>query len=400
MEINQLIQQGSAHAWLYIPTAVLIGALHGMEPGHSKTMMAAFIIAVRGTVWQAVLLGLSAALSHSLVIWILAAVALHYGSSWNAETTEPYFQVASGLIIIALALWMFWRTRRDNKAAAAHGHDDEGPHGGKLIDTGHGLVEVSVFETGVPPRFRLYFFKEKGVAMKPYPSGSVTIVTIRPGGANQTFAFKAEDGYLEAQDELPEPHEFKATLLLAHGDHSHTYAFQFSESDHHHGHAHGHTHEGADAHEHAHDHSHGHDHAHGSEAKGLDVSDGDFQDAHERAHASDIAKRFANRTVTTPQIILFGLTGGLLPCPAAFTILLVCLQVKQVTLGFVLVLCFSLGLALTLVATGAAAAWGVRHASKRIKGFGEFARKAPYFSSALLVLMGTYIAIQGWRHLS
>jgi hypothetical protein len=72
-DINQLIQSGSAHAWLYVPIAILLGALHGMEPGHSKTMMAAFIIAVRGTVWQAVLLGLSAAISHSLLIWLLAA---------------------------------------------------------------------------------------------------------------------------------------------------------------------------------------------------------------------------------------------------------------------------------------------------------------------------------------
>ena len=52
----------SGHAWLYVPVAILLGALHGLEPGHSKTMMAAFIIAIRGTVWQAVLLGLSAAL--------------------------------------------------------------------------------------------------------------------------------------------------------------------------------------------------------------------------------------------------------------------------------------------------------------------------------------------------
>jgi nickel/cobalt exporter len=41
MNINQLIQQCSAHAWLYMPKAILIGALLGMEPGHSKTMMAA-----------------------------------------------------------------------------------------------------------------------------------------------------------------------------------------------------------------------------------------------------------------------------------------------------------------------------------------------------------------------
>jgi nickel/cobalt transporter (NicO) family protein len=28
--------QGSAHAWLFIPSAILLGALHGLEPGLSK----------------------------------------------------------------------------------------------------------------------------------------------------------------------------------------------------------------------------------------------------------------------------------------------------------------------------------------------------------------------------
>src|SRR5271156_7211078 len=104
------LQQGGLPTWLYIPTALLLGALHGLEPGHSKTMMAAFIIAIRGTVLQAVLLGLCAAFSHSLVIWLLAGLALHYGSQWNAESTEPYFQLGSAFISFALALWMAWRT--------------------------------------------------------------------------------------------------------------------------------------------------------------------------------------------------------------------------------------------------------------------------------------------------
>src|ERR1700683_388405 len=120
---NQWAQQAGYHAWLYIPAAILLGALHGLEPGHSKTMMAAFIIAIRGTVFQAAILGLCAAFSHSLVIWLLAALALHYGSQWNAESTEPYFQLGSAAIIIGLALWMAWRTHRDIKAEARHGHD-------------------------------------------------------------------------------------------------------------------------------------------------------------------------------------------------------------------------------------------------------------------------------------
>jgi hypothetical protein len=56
-QLSDLLQQGGANAWLFIASAILLGALHGQEPGHSKTMMAAFIIAVRGTVTQTVLLG-------------------------------------------------------------------------------------------------------------------------------------------------------------------------------------------------------------------------------------------------------------------------------------------------------------------------------------------------------
>src|SRR5881396_2406399 len=74
----ELLQQGGTHAWLYFPSAILLGALHGLEPGHSKTMMAAFIVAIRGSVKQAVLLGVSATVSHTAIIWVLAFIGLRY----------------------------------------------------------------------------------------------------------------------------------------------------------------------------------------------------------------------------------------------------------------------------------------------------------------------------------
>ena len=73
---SELLRQGAGHAWLFVPSAILLGALHGLEPGHSKTMMAAFIVAIRGTAWQAVLLGLSATVSHTAVVWAVALVGL------------------------------------------------------------------------------------------------------------------------------------------------------------------------------------------------------------------------------------------------------------------------------------------------------------------------------------
>jgi ABC-type nickel/cobalt efflux system permease component RcnA len=291
-EFSALLQQGAANAWLFIPSAILLGALHGLEPGHSKTMMAAFIVAIRGTVAQAVLLGLAATVSHTAVVWAVALGGMWIGRGWSAETTEPYFQLASAVLIVAVALWMAARTWREQRHETA-GHDHH------------------------------------------------------------------HDG---------------------------------------HDHEHDHLHHGHDHHDHDHGHSHGgHTHAH---AGALDLGQSDYQDAHERAHARDIQRRFAGRHVTTGQIVLFGLTGGLIPCPAAITVLLLCLQLKEVTLGATLVVCFSIGLALTLVAAGAVAALGMRHAERRWSdAFGKFARRAPYLSSAVIILVGIYVGVHALQGL-
>lgn len=357
-----LLQQGNA--WLFVPSAILLGALHGLEPGHSKTMMAAFIVAIRGTMVQAVLLGLSATLSHTAVVWLVALAGLYFGRSWNAETTEPYFQLASAVLIVGVAAWMLWRIWREQRGhghSHAHTHDHEAP---KRVDTGHGTVRLEIFETGVPPRFRLHTESGHG-----WSAGEVEVTTARPDGARQAFRFTEGNGYLESVEEIPEPHEFEARLSLGHEGHRHEYGLVFTE----------------------HEHDHHHD--------GLEVGDREYRDAHERAHADDIKRRFANRKITTTQIIIFGLTGGLIPCPASITVLLLCLQLKQFTLGAALVLCFSIGLALTMVASGAMAALSVKHVSKRWSGFGEFARKAPYFSGALILLVGLYIGFEGARNL-
>jgi nickel/cobalt exporter len=359
------VQNGSTNLWLFIPAAILLGALHGLEPGHSKTMMAAFIIAIRGTIGQAVLLGLSAAISHSLIIWILAAAALHFGNQFNAESVEPYLQLGSAAMILALATWMFFRTRREvHEAAHHHEHSHDHAHSELfMLDLGHGKLELSVFEDGVPPVFQL-----RAPQSEHLPAASdVTIETVRPDGARQVFHFTAKKDFLESTVDIPEPHEFDATVTIGHGNHHHSCRVEFREDEHH----------------------HHHDEEGGEE----------FQDAHERAHAQDIAKRFAGRAVTTPQIILFGVTGGLMPCPAAFTVLLVCLQLKRTTLGFAMVGAFSFGLALTMVATGVLAAWSVRHAEKRFKGFGEAMRRAPYVSCVLLVVLAGFMAWHGWRGL-
>ena len=367
IEFSTLVAQGQA--WLFIPSAIVLGALHGLEPGHSKTMMAAFIVAIRGTVKQAVLLGLSATLSHTAVVWLVAIVGMYYfGGHWNAETTEPYFQIVSAILIIAIAAWMMllnWHYGRlaDNHE---HGHDHHHHDESRIIDTGHGVLRLEIFEKDVPPCFRIHA-KSLG-ALKGVTAEMLSLTTERANGNLQTFKFQRQQDYFESVEEIPEPHEFVVRLQLSHGHHSHDFDVEFVE----------------------------HDHAHAlPDLQTLDMAETGYQDPHELAHANDIRRRFAHREVTTGQIVMFGLTGGLIPCPAAITVLLLCLQLKQVSLGATLVLSFSVGLALTMVASGTLAALSVKHVSKRWQGFGAIARYAPYFSGGVITLMGLYIGYRG-----
>ena len=291
-EFSTLLQQGNA--WFFIPSAILLGVLHGLEPGHSKTMMAAFIIAIKGTIKQAVMLGLAATLSHTAVVWLIALGGMYISKAFTAQAVEPWLQFISAIIILGTAFWMFWRT------------------------------------------------------------------------------WQGEQNW----------------LAQTHHDHDHGHHHHHDHDDHHHDHDDDHHH-----HHHEHKHEHNHDHA---ALAGLTEGSKEYQDAHERAHATDIQRRFAGKEITNGQILLFGLTGGLIPCPAAITVLLICIQLKAFTLGATMVLCFSLGLALTLVTVGVGAAISVQQAAKRWSGFNTLARKAPYFSSVLIAMVGLYMGIHGY----
>ncbi len=120
--------------------------------------------------------------------------------------------------------------------------ESHGPHGGPLVALKSGRVELSVFETNVPPRFRLYFYDEHGQDAKPLADKDVTLETTRGGNKRQTFKFKKRASYLEATSELPEPHEFHAVLKVKRGSRTEKYETQFVEDHHHHGHEHSHEH--------------------------------------------------------------------------------------------------------------------------------------------------------------
>ncbi|MGJ0495078.1 nickel/cobalt efflux transporter [Aliarcobacter cryaerophilus] len=361
MDIVALLTQG-ASIWLLLPSAILLGALHGLEPGHSKTMMASFIIAIRGTVWQAILLGVAATISHTAIVWIIALGGLYFGSKINNEEIEPYLQILSAIIIIGISIWMFIQTYKKVKYASHH-HDESFD-----IQTNKGNLTLSIFEENQPPKFRI-----SNEVLENITCNDITVLTQRSDGSTQIFNFQKFNNYFESTDEIPEPHEFIAKVLLIESDDTSYYDIEFKE------------------------HNHNHEHTH-EKLEDLDKTSKEYQDAHELYHADEIKKRFENKEVTNSQILLFGLTGGLIPCPATITVLLLCLQLKKVTLGATLVFGFSIGLAITLVVTGVISALSIKYMSNKFTGFGDFIRKLPYISSTIILCIGLYIGYLGLSH--
>jgi cation diffusion facilitator family transporter len=102
----------------------------------------------------------------------------------------------------------------------AHGDDDE-----HVIEAGESKLTLSIFEDGVPPRFRV---RIEGAA----PS-KVTIQTSRPDGELQLFNTTSRGVYFESLDEVPEPHEFQAIVHLeVAASQPQEYTFAFREHAH------------------------------------------------------------------------------------------------------------------------------------------------------------------------
>jgi cation diffusion facilitator family transporter len=110
----------------------------------------------------------------------------------------------------------------------SHGHEHPHDHGEDVrrIDLGAGVIELEVFENGVPPRFRL---RPDGLQLH---ASHAAIETLRPAGGRQTFTFADRGGYLESLDEIPEPHQFVARIRVRQGDRFEEFEERFEEHDH------------------------------------------------------------------------------------------------------------------------------------------------------------------------
>ncbi|MES3041585.1 MAG: efflux RND transporter periplasmic adaptor subunit [Pseudomonadota bacterium] len=107
-------------------------------------------------------------------------------------------------------------------AAEAKAAPARGPHRGKLFQSGDFRLEVTIFEDGVPPEFRVY----PTLKGQPLDLSQVSLtLTLKRLGATQVVRFSPKADYLVGDQEVYEPHSFSVDIKAAYRDQSYAFAY-------------------------------------------------------------------------------------------------------------------------------------------------------------------------------
>src|SRR3990170_3227323 len=118
--------------------------------------------------------------------------------------------VIVGIVLAFVLLHTEKRTIHDSHEEAELHHNEsnhvKGHHGGRLLSEEYFQIEITIYERGIPPQFRVYVF-DKGKAVNP-DEVKLTIELHRLGGRVDVINFQREGDYLRGDKVIEEPHSF------------------------------------------------------------------------------------------------------------------------------------------------------------------------------------------------
>lgn len=138
--------------------------------------------------------------------------------------------IAAVVIAGLVAAFFIMRMEKTSVVNGAHGdagnageNTVKGPHGGRLLFEGDFKIEVTIYEKGVPPQFRIYAF-EKDRPISP-DDVKMTIELHRLGGRIDKIQFRKEGDYLRGDKVVEEPHSFDVKISTDYRGRSHTWEY-------------------------------------------------------------------------------------------------------------------------------------------------------------------------------
>lgn len=114
-------------------------------------------------------------------------------------------------------------TKADGHEAAAAGEYERGPHRGRMLRDGDFALEITIFEDGVEPEFRVYAYRND----KPVRPSEVklSVELGRLGGKVDRFAFTPQDDFLRSSGVVIEPHSFDVRVAASEGGRNHKWSY-------------------------------------------------------------------------------------------------------------------------------------------------------------------------------
>jgi len=264
-KFTELISAPHPGFWFLFTAALLaagLGALHALEPGHGKTIVAAYLVGSKGTARHAIWLGVIVTLAHTAGVYLLGALTLYASRYIVPEQLFPWLEILSGMIIAIVAGFLIVRAWTGE--TGEHSHDPGAGHS--------------------------HWFSSLGRPRK-----------IQPAQADADASVSSV-ALMDAPSARPD------------------------------------------------------------------------------------------REVPLSQLLSLGISGGIVPCPAALVVLLSALSLHRVGFGLFLIVAFSLGLAAVLIASGLLMVYA-RQLLARWKTDGPFIKRwLPLTSATFMLLLGLVIA--------
>jgi len=323
---------------IFFLSAFGLGALHALEPGHGKTVVAAYLVGTKGRKIDAVVLGLVVTVTHSFSAIALAVIAKLASDSISLteEALHGSLGLVAGLLILIVGGCMLVSRLRGGDLFHGHSHGPGDSHShGHSSGHSHNTHNRDLHHH-----------------------------------APRKFAFLEGD----------------------HDDHQ-------ASDGHVHETEHEHVHSDGTVHSHVH-HPGGnpstgmcfHDSGHNGSLRQVDHDRSD-NTAHTKMETDGRRKRLGNW-----QLFLLGVSGGLVPCPAAIVILLASVASGRIDEGLAYILLFSLGLAAALIAIGITVVSAGKLAARFLDAQ-KFARRVSIASAAIITGIGVITVVTSVKHL-
>src|SRR5581483_10428462 len=129
--LAQLLHQPQLSAgWLIagIAVAFWLGAMHALETGHGKTIVAAYLVGSRGNMKHAALLGATVTFTHTISVFLLGIGTLLLSSYVVPDKIIPVLGVLSGASIVVIGGWLFYQRWRAFRHELAHARGEHHHH--------------------------------------------------------------------------------------------------------------------------------------------------------------------------------------------------------------------------------------------------------------------------------